>query len=433
MSILVTLGFGLVAQAILSSTSLGGEVRGQTDGAEVKAALTKCLDSDPKKLPALMSELGEPAVAAGFKLLTAPPARATGHTWLSSDESQAIFAGLGTQPSSLRRYLEQNVALEGDGRQRALGLEALKAVASDTDFDLLVALASPVNPGASSPLLNERLRGTVLESLREGRWTLDVVSDDWHALSQGTRRAFTRALGQTDHPAGSKTLAGLLIGRTEADRGLVLMALERAAKRRPVLGGPQTQAAILPLLKSPDADLRRAAIRAAAALHLEGAVPSLVELTEDSAGDAELATDGLHAITDVQLHDVNRWSQWLQDEETWRAQRMPEILAKLSSRDPFLIHASLREIGDHRWGRRMTVAQLSPLLQHKDASVRAATAACLGRLMCPSSTKGLLSLLSDEEPVAAAARAALKAVVGKPLPSDFDDWQSVAVLPVFLD
>ena len=380
-----------------------------------------------------MSKLGEPAVAAGFELLAAPPARSTGNAWLSSDESQAIFAGLGTQPGSLRRYLEQNVAQEGDQHQRALGLEALKAVASDADFDLLVALASPLDPEASSPLLDERLRSTVLESLREGRWKLDVVSREWYALPQGTRRAFTRALGEADHPTGGKTLAGLLIRGVKEDRGLILEALERVARRRPVLGGPQTQAAILTLLKSPDDKLRRAAIRVAAALQLEGAVPLLVELTGSSAVDAESAIDGLQAITDLQLHEGDRWSQWLRAQETWRDQRLPALFASLTSRDPFVIHASLRELGDHRWGRRETVARLGPLLRHQDPSVRAATAACLGRLMCPAATEDLLGLLSDEESVAGAARNALKAVTGKSLPSGSNDWKSVVVVPVFLD
>jgi len=171
-------------------------------------------------------------------------------------------------------------------------------------------------------------------------------------------------------------------------------------------------------LNHTDRQLVRAAALCLAALQDEGSLDALLELGASSdpglSGAAFLSLERLSGMTLPRR--IDRWQAWAEAERTWTRERAPEVMECLQGSDHPLpqMLAALRELSQHRLGRRRYAEALVPLLDHHDPRLQTQvcrTLAALGTLASPRAFDRLQELAQGSRPeVAEAARTALLAV-----------------------
>ena len=304
--------------------------------------------------------------------------------------------------------------LDEDGGPAARGaaLDVLAHHALSTDLPLLVALALEEGTPADEGLLASFGAAVVATARRDPGLFAELGR---HGVAPPPLRpALVRAVGRAGDPAGLPWLA-----RTLDDPQLLEVALQeigRLAASVPGIRDEGTARAVRPLLLAQELGVRRQAMRAAAALGDEQALPSLIaRLQEARGGEQRDAHAALRRITGRELPvRADAWWAWYREERAWQRERAPDALRALASPQAGVALAAIREVSAQGLDRQRLAQELAPLLDHDEPAVRAQ--ACLG--LARLGAEGLAGLLEpalrDEAPeVRTSAARALASAQGQ--------------------
>jgi len=132
----------------------------------------------------------------------------------------------------------------------------------------------------------------------------------------------------------------------------------------------------------------------------------------------------LKAIAGVSLPaERARWEPWIAEERAWFADRAPDVVAGLASRNRMTLVQSLGEIGMHRLHRRELCLEVAALLERPAADERSLACQSLSQLGSRACVPQLIHALEDEDPgVRGGAWAALRSITGADLPAETSAW-----------
>jgi HEAT repeat protein len=167
---------------------------------------------------------------------------------------------------------------------------------------------------------------------------------------------------------------------------------------------------------------RTRAVFNALAVFDEGAsIPVLVDaLGTDEVALRDSALIALRRITGLQLPaDAARWTAYYRTEAAWFETARPRQAAVLLAGRPSEVTQAVRSYVEHRLFRSQLAADLLPLLSHSSADVRLLGIDALVQVGSRQAVSRLLDAIDDADPrVSAAARTALRSIVGADMPSD---------------
>jgi hypothetical protein len=350
---------------------------------------------------------------------------------LSEAQRGLLVAALGRLPAPLvRTRILQRVAARGDAPDLDLRLAAIRvlAVAGEAADLALVARWAPRKPlvDANSPAPLSREGRAALRDAASGILARDARA--WPAFEAVLRRSdehVARALldgacarrdpraaevllriarGEPAHALQVASLAPRCgrSSRPEVDADFALWALERAQAVEP----DQAHAYLAAVGAFDDGDLAGRLCALAA---------------EDEPRRAQAALSALRAITGLGLGTVEEWLSWLELERTWRATTRPALARDILGGDEAAMARALKALAMRRIQRAELVADVVPALSARKPALRAQACSTLGALKSAAGTDALLvACLDEDEAVRRAARAALRAIHGEPLPEELD-------------
>lgn len=325
---------------------------------------------------------------------------------LTQDQGERLYAWLGALPEKeLRGVL---AALEpAPFLSREVGVRALERAGVGEDLVLLALLARP-ETALEARRAARRFEAAVEAALLREAPSLSTVLkafDEAHpALLQGVLRA-AEACGEDR----LSTLARLLGRRPDAD-GLVLAALERAARLAPGPHDARVANEVERLVAGSDPVTTIAAIGALEALDQTEAVELLIGLLDHpSGGVRERALRALTALTGQRLDGPEAWGAWLAAEESWWSQSGERALARLRFAPDAEFAALLGDLGRHRLFRHTIAPAVAAEIGLRRGSLAAYASAVLGNLGSQAAAPALSALAEhhDDWEVRRAASAAM--------------------------
>lgn len=423
------------------------------DDAPAAEAEEPALASDPARL----AELSHLARALRSARRSDPPLREALVQTLSSHGAAAIEPTLDllvaqrvpkTAPEEGRQVLsrpQRDLLLAALGRQEARAVRTVvegRLARARTLLEWRVglwALAAAADGGTTSELLRDwRERGA--PALKHDDWSLAfslVLSRDERGFSDAARfwpdalpeqqRGLVEAAGDLGQPQGLELILSVLdasrddlgviaagqvlrIGRsydTQVNRALGARLREWCDPARPALC--------------------QTVVQALGELRDRESLPRFIELLDS--GDDGLrgaALSALRRASGTALKSTrDTWARWLAAQESALAVAPRRAVPRLAARELDTVLDGLRELRTLRIDREEVVGWIAPVLQRSEPGLRIVACEVLGEIDDRSAAPLLLFACDDRDKrVAAAARAALRTIVGHDLPVELGELQT---------
>ena len=371
------------------------------------------------ELASRVRSLGKGAPALLFSVLSTG-AWPSGGELSEAQETSALHALAALGRSELRGLLERGAV--ADEQSRGCVLRLLEVVGSGNDLELAVAAADA---------------GTSTDALLAGleRAAQSILERDVHAARKLRGPLFEspgeigntliRALAASEHAQALDLLIAFL-GLQRSLDATILQELPHLIERSPSTLERDVAWSIADFLIDDDLSIRRAAARAAGATLRHELAEPLVELLQDPARAVrESAHWSLQELANLRLPaDYGRWRRWLDEETSWFESAGQGALDALQSiRDADVVSA-VSELAAHPLRRLELAAEIERVLDHENAGVRRLACQALCQFGIAQQPLLLVDRLDDEdEQVARAAYAALRAASGLDLKPSPDAWR----------
>lgn len=362
----------------------------------------------------------------------------------------------GTTPQALNRYqlelaLEALVAIptpsvrlpqaamlvESSAAEQAAALRLvgiLSPVAKgESLLDLAAALlpaapegAEPVQPPPADRAVTGALRSALTDLLGRSAGRIDFLSRSLGNLDSRLQPAVLGAVGDLGD-ARALPLLDHELRRGTSPPSLSITAITRCAPSLDHDVDAQVARTVAGYLDPSDPHLCVEATRALGALKSNVGLDDLVELLDrddDLGGQAHAA---LTRITGLELpHHRRVWGEWLAGEREFAARTLPALVRGLDRLDRADLAPRLRQLSGRPLARHEVAAELTVLLDHRDAAVRTAACNAIASTDSPAAVIRLAEALFEDGPVAEAALEALRiltpATDDRPLDSDGHAW-----------
>ncbi len=172
----------------------------------------------------------------------------------------------------------------------------------------------------------------------------------------------------------------------------------------------------------------RAVLLAIGVLDEGDCVEALIGLIDDAnLGVRESALSALRSISgSTREADRSAWTAWYGREEAWMTIDRPRWVENLKDEAPSKVVDALRAYSDRRLFQSQLARDVLPLLEREEPGIQQLACETLGRLGSRVAVAALAAELTGDDPaVEAAARQALKKLLGREVPHDFAAVQSM--------
>lgn len=320
----------------------------------------------------------------------------------------------------------QRRAEDGTTAEREVGLTVLAETGNGSHIPLALALAALDADGAKER--GRALHGT-LRTLLVAKNGFGVSRELLSRCSDAEGRALVDAVGAD---ADTRSLDWLAF-QIDAGVDLLPLLLSHVAAMAPRVVVPpfaRVRTTARGLLSSEDEQIARLAVLAVGGLRDADASQLLVELTLDErANIRDSAFHALRSISGLALpSDSDAWATRLAEEEAWRSERLPALLADLHSVNRRAAIHAVSDLVQHAWWRDELTLELVPVLDRDDApELQRVTIEAIAALGSPFGACPLFALLEDER-LGEVAAAGLQKLTGLPhAGEDLEAW--TAALP----
>jgi hypothetical protein len=330
---------------------------------------------------------------------------------LDTKQRSQIREALTGIPAWLRIHPTPGASEHRKDVEMRIGLGIIGHFGSAQDIPHVLAHFDTAADGSSRSITLAKNAEVTLSALVErDRRAVTVLSSQFSGLSLGTKEMVLRAVGSC------ATEASLDFLLTQMDREEELSTVLLGQVGRVVeVGGIEVDAYTLHYIQreliSQDPRVLREACQALGRVGSIEPVGDLIELLEFSDPVVvETAHWALERITGVSFPPTrSRWQRWWTNEQTWWQSGASPLLRDLSSGNPAVVGAALRELSSHMLYRHEIAAEIVPLLQESHRGVVSQACAVLQVLRSHVAIEPLRDLILDgQSPALDHAREALK-------------------------
>jgi HEAT repeat protein len=270
----------------------------------------------------------------------------------------------------LKAVDEEVAAKEGVNRQLLL-VRVLADVGGKESLDRVVAIASKLDPVQwERNFVQSPVQEAIAALVRGDPTAQKEIARKVQDSKPGLGVMFVRALAQAGATAAVPEL-GYSLGRDPKLDLCISDALGALAESAAGTLSESALGALRAQIESGDARLVCAAASTLGRLGDEVSAEKLVRLLGDpDALKKHGALTGLSALGGRdRAGDQAEWQAWLEAENTWRNERLPEIEKILSAEDLKQLPNVLSELVGHRLFRHKVAMDLTPLLESKNPDV----------------------------------------------------------------
>jgi HEAT repeat protein len=309
---------------------------------------------------------------------------------------------------------------------RLLAIQVLSEIGGVPAFDGAIGIA-----GAFDPIQWQRtfvqvaIENACVELVgrnpRIARRLASSMQDSPPGLAQIEARALTRARAATALPA---LLASL--GRDSALDLCILQQLEKIGDRCDPLAAPDALKRLHAMLESPDHDVQRAALVAAARMGDTESVPLMLSrLTSADTLTQTSARWSLETLSGEKRGlDPAAWIEWWSHEKTWAEEELPNLSYELQIRDAEKVKLSIDAGLTHRAHRHAVASAIKPMLEAQDPAAQRLACGVLAQIGSPRALPWLIEKLeSESEDVRNAAWNGLRTITKLDVPADAAAWR----------
>ncbi len=309
---------------------------------------------------------------------------------------------------------------------RLLAIQVLSEIGGVPAFDGAIGIA-----GALDPIQWERtfVQGAIENAFVElvgrnpriARRLASSMQNSPSGLAQIEARALTKARAATALPALLSNL-----GRDGALDLCILEQLEKVGANCDPLADPEALKRLHAMLESPDHDVQRAALVAAARIGDTDSIPLMLSrltsadtLTQASARWALETSSG-----EKKGLDAAAWNEWWAHEKAWAEEELPNLSEALQIRDAQMVKASIDAGLTHRAHRHAVASAIKPMLDAQDPSAQRLACEVLAQIGSPRALPWLIEKLeSENEDVRKAAWNGLRTITKQDMPADGAAWR----------
>ena len=341
------------------------------------------------------------------------------------------------EPGMILSYLESEMGSRSIGRRRAV-IQFLGSAGRATDTLRLIGVALKPDERELEASIDRATRQALVSILRRDPITFGVLEGGFPVLRAEILPTVIEALGVVADPRGFSFLC-TAAREHEALRLRVLEQVPAVGRSGEELLDIEMRGYARDLIHEERAGCRTA-IRAAAMLRDDEAIPALIELlpatasqqegapSEEEPSDLEIAARGaLRSMTGMSFESRTGWSRWYQAERAWMVTKRAAAFQKLSSSDHRQVAEALDAIAPHPLVREEFVSVLSDLLRTRPVEIRLLVCRAIQDSGAREAIPELVSALTCEtSQVGVAAHRALQSLTGRDLPLDAEVWSGVA-------
>jgi len=341
------------------------------------------------------------------------------------------------EPDMILSYLESELGTHSIGRRRAV-IQFLGSAGRATDTLRLIGVALTPDEREPEASIDRATRQALVSIIRRDPVTFGVLEGGFPVLRVEILPTVIEAFGAVGDPRAFKFLC-TAAREHESLRLRVLEQVPSVGRSGEDLLDIEMRGYARELIHE-DREGCRTAIRAAAVLRDDEAIPALIELLPEIAGGQDgipssdepsdlesAARAALCSMTGMSFESRTGWSRWYQAERAWMVTERVAAFQKLSSSDHRQVAEALEAIAPHPLVREEFVSVLSDLLRTRPVEIRLLVCRAIQDSGAREAIPELVSALTSESSkVGVAAHHALQSLTGRDLPLDAEVWSGVA-------